>query len=179
MNKMTAVLLPILAFSAMSAFAAGETATGTLAVTGTIDGTLMLTLETASTGVDNDNLSLSGSNVESAALGTISKTASAPAGWSKSVTASDWKLSTYVGVKVDKANIASGSHTLTAKLASVPESGISWKMGAADLSTVDATVDDAGVYESTADYQLAVDIADSAADDSAIDNTITLVATAN
>jgi hypothetical protein len=160
------------------AFAVGETTNGTLTVTGTIDGTLKLTLETATNGGGN-NLTLGGVTSATKALGTISKTMTQPADWALSTTVSDWTLATYVGVKVDKANLTSANHTLAARLSGAPTAGIGWSFGGTSLSTTNANVTATGAYDTKSDYLLSINVADTVGDGVTIDNTITLTATAN
>ncbi len=172
------IFVTVLVCLTSSAFAAGETSSGTLTVTGTIDGTIKLTLETATNGGGN-NLTLGGVTSATKALGTISKTMTAPTDWSLSNTASDWTLASYVGVKVDKANVTSSNHTLAARLSSTPTAGIAWSFGGTSLSTTNANVTATGPYDSKSDYLLSINVADTVGDGVAVDNTITLTATAN
>ncbi len=80
-----AVLLAVVAFAGSAS--AQETATGTLAVTGTIVGSISLTIESAggtTTGM--------GTSAATTDLGTISKFGAAQTGFTKTLGASNWTL---------------------------------------------------------------------------------------
>lgn len=160
----------------MFAFAASaDTASGTLEVTGTVQSSINLTIESA-----GGTTSGTGSSAATSALGNIAKYSSAPTGFTLARGASDWTLSSTVGVKVDKANLTSTDYTLTAQLLSAAPSGVTFKLNGSTLSNSAATTLTAtGTYGSTASYSWDVVVADSVADNSAIDNTITFTATSN
>ncbi|HYO76984.1 MAG TPA: hypothetical protein VE010_11015, partial [Thermoanaerobaculia bacterium] len=93
--------------------------------------------------------------------------------------ASDWTLSSNVGVKVVKANLTSTDYTLTAQLGGAPATGIVWKLQGSTLSnSAPTTLTSTGSYGSTASYNWDIVTADSAAAGS-INNSISFVATSN
>jgi hypothetical protein len=93
--------------------------------------------------------------------------------------ASNWTLSSTVGIQVIKANLTSTDYTLTAQLGLAPASGITWKLNGSTLSDSAATtLTSTGAYASTGSYSWDIVIADSASA-AAIDNTINYTATSN
>lgn len=173
MKKIHAVVFAVtMLVLAPAAFAA--TSTGTLTVTGTVESSINLTIESA-----GGTTSGTGTAAATSALGSISKFGSAPAGFTLARGASDWTLSSTVGVKVDKANLTSTDYTLTAQLGSAPASGITWKLNGSTLSDSAATtLTSTGTYGSTGSYSWDIVVADSAAA-GAIDNSVDFTATSN
>lgn len=154
--------------------ALAETSSGTLTVTGTVASSIHLTVESA-----GGTTSGTGTAAATSALGSISKFGAAPTGFTLARGASDWTLSSTVGVKVEKANLTSTDYTLTAQLGSAPSSGVLWKLNGSTLSDSAATtLTSTGTYGSTGSYSWDVVVADSAAA-AAIDNVINFTATSN
>ena len=154
--------------------ASAATSSGTLTVTGTVESSINLTIESA--GGTTSGL---GTGAATSALGNINKYGSAPTGFTLARGASNWTLSSSVGVKVDKANLTSTDYTLDAQLGSAPASGIVWKLNGSTLSDSAATtLTSTGTYGSTGSYSWDIVIADSAAA-AAIDNAIDFTATSN
>jgi predicted secreted protein len=171
-------LSPILAaaFAALllatCSFAA--TSSGTLTVTGTIESSISLTVESA-----GGTTSGTGTAGATSALSSIAKYGSAPTGFTLARGVSDWTLSSTVGVQVDKANLTSTDYTLTAQLSSAPASGVTWKLNGSTLSDSAATtLTSTGTYGSAGSYSWDVVVADSAAAAS-VDNAINFTATSN
>jgi len=158
----------------VAASAMADTASGTLTVTGTVASSINLTIESA-----GGTTSGTGTAAATSALGSISKYGSAPTGFTLARGASNWTLSSTVGVKVDKANLTSTDYTLTAQLGSAPASGVAWKLNGSTLSDSAATtLTSTGTYGSTGSYSWDVVVADSAAA-AAIDNSVDFTATSN
>lgn len=154
--------------------ASAETSSGTLTVTATVESSINLTIQSA-----GGTTSGTGTAAVTSALGSISKYGSAPTGFTLARGASNWTLSSTVGVQVDKANLTSTDYTLTAQLGSAPASGIVWKLNGSTLSDSSATtLTSTGTYGSTGSYSWDIVVADSAAA-AAIDNTIDFTATSN
>ena len=152
----------------------GATSSGTLTVTGTIESSINLTIESA-----GGTTSGTGTASATSALGSISKYSSAPTGFTLARGASNWTLSSTVGVQVDQANLTSTDYTLTAQLGSAPASGVTWKLNGSTLSDSAATtLTSTGTYGSTGSYSWDIVVADSAAA-AAIDNSIDFTATSN
>jgi predicted secreted protein len=170
--KKTLISLAVLLAAAGSASAA--TSSGTLTVTGTIESSISLTIESA-----GGTTSGTGTAAATSALGSISKYGAAPTGFTLARGASDWTLSSTVGVKVDKANLTSTNYTLTAQLGSAPASGVAWKLNGSTLSDSAATtLTSTATYGSTGSYSWDIVFADSAAA-GAMDNAIGFTATSN
>lgn len=172
--KKTYVVLAAVSMFALASVASADTSSGTLTVTGTVASSINLTIESA-----GGTTSGTGTAAATSALGTISKFGSAPTGFTLARGASDWTLSSTVGVKVDKANLTSTDYSLTAQLGSAPATGIVWKLNGSTLSdSVASTLTSTGTYGSTASYSWDIVVADSAAA-AAIDNSVSFTATSN
>ncbi len=158
----------------ITATASADTSSATLTVTGTVASSISMTIESA-----GGTTSGTGTSAATSALGTISKYGSAPTGFTLAQGASNWTLSSTVGVQVNKANLTSTDYTLTAQLGSAPASGITWKLNGSTLSDAAATtLTSTGTYGSTGSYSWDIVVADSAAA-AAIDNTINFTATSD
>jgi predicted secreted protein len=175
MKKILAIVAAVAScLGSGAAFAAGETSSGTLTVTGTVASSINLTIESA-----GGTTSGTGTAAATSALGTLSKYSAAPTGFTLARGASDWTVSANVGVKVEKANLTSTDYTLTAQLESAPVTGTTWKLNGSTLSnTVATNLTSTGTYASTGSYSWDIVVADSAAP-GAIDNAINYAATAN
>jgi predicted secreted protein len=167
--------LAVAALTIMAAtIASADTSNGTLTVTGTVASSINLTIESA-----GGTTSGTGTAAATSDLGSIAKYGSAPTGFTLARGASDWTLSSTVGVKVDKANLTSTDYTLTAQLGSAPASGIVWKLNGSTLSdSAASTLTSTGTYGSTGSYSWDIVVADSAAA-AAIDNAVNFTATSN
>lgn len=171
MKKALFVAAAVLMFASV---AMADTSSGTLTVTGTVESSINLTIESA-----GGTTSGTGTAAATSDLGSISKYGAAPAGFTLALGASDWTLSSTVGIQVDKANLTSTDYTLTAQLGSAPASGITWKLNGSTLSDAAATtLTSTGTYGSTGSYSWDIVISDSAAA-AAIDNSIEFTATSN
>jgi hypothetical protein len=172
MKKLLVVAAAVAGLGTNAAFAA--TSAGTLTVTGTVESSINLTIESA-----GGTTSGTGTAAATSALGNIAKYKSAPTGFTLARGASDWTLSSTVGVKVDKANLTSTDYTLTAQLGTAPATGVAWKLNGSTLSdTAAATLTSTGTYASTGSYSWDIVVADSAAA-AAIDNAINFAVTSN
>jgi hypothetical protein len=159
---------------AFATVASADTASGTLTVTGTVASAINLTIESA-----GGTTSGTGTAAATSDLGTISKFGSAPTGFTLARGASNWTLSSTIGVKVDKANLTSTDYMLDAQLGSAPATGVTWKLNGSTLSDSAATtLTSTGTYGSTGSYSWDIVVADSAAA-AAIDNAINFTATSN
>jgi predicted secreted protein len=175
MNKMKLLAAAgLVATLGASATTLAATSSGTLTVTGTVESSINLTIESA-----GGTTSGTGTAAATSALGNISKYGSAPTGFTLARGASDWTLSSTVGIKVEKANLTSTDYTLTAQLGAAPASGIVWKLNGSTLSDSAATtLTSTGTYASTGSYSWDIVVADSAAA-AAIDNAMSFTATSN
>src|SRR5439155_26944791 len=165
--KKIILAIAILATLSFAGGAFAATSSGTLTITGTVESSISLTVESA-----GGTTSGTGTAAATSLLGSISKYGSAPTGFTLARGASDWTLSSNVGVKVAKANLTSTDYTLTAQLGSAPATGIVWKLNGSTLSdSAAATLTSTGTYASTSNYAWDIVVADSASA-AAIDNTI-------
>jgi predicted secreted protein len=168
------VLATITTLLAIHGATDAATASGALTVTGTIESSITLTVESA-----GGTTSGTGTAAATSALGSISKFGSAPTGFTLSRGLSNWALSSTIGVQVDKSNLTSTDYTLTAQLAAAPASGVTWRLNGATLSdSAETTLTSTGNYGSTGTYSWDIIVADSAAA-AAIDNSINFTATSN
>jgi hypothetical protein len=171
-RKSLLTFVAVLAVLSLNAFAA--TSSGTLTVTGTIESSISLTIESA-----GGTTSGTGTAAATSDLGNISKFGAPPTGFTLARGASDWTLSSTVGVQVGKSNLTSTDYTLTAQLGSAPASGVTWKLNGSTLSDSAATtLTSTGTYASTGSYSWDIVLADSSAA-AAIDNSINFTATSN
>ena len=174
MKRLTTATFAFGIMFGIASVASAATASGTLTVTGTVESSISLTIESA-----GGTTSGTGTAAATAALGNIAKFGSAPTGFTLARGASNWTLSSTVGVKVDKSNLTSTDYTLTAQLGSAPASGVTWKMNGSTLSDSAATtLTSTGTYGSTGSYSWDIVVADSASA-AAIDNSINFTATTN
>ncbi len=172
MKKMHLAAVATFVLGATIAHAA--TNSGTLTVTGTIESSISLTVESA-----GGTTSGTGTAAATSALGSISKYGSAPTGFTLARGASNWTLSSTVGIQVDKANLTSTDYTLTVQLGSAPASGVTWKLNGSTLSDSAATtLTSTGTYGAAGSYSWDIVLADSAAA-AEIDNTLNFTATSN
>jgi predicted secreted protein len=164
----------VIAVLSVANVASAATSSGSLTVTGTVESSISLTVESA-----GGTTSGTGTAAATSDLGTIAKYSSAPTGFTLARGASDWTLSSTVGVKVEKANLTSTDYTLVAQLGSAPATGVVWKLNGSTLSDSSAsTLTSTGTYASTGSYSWDIVVADSAAA-AAIDNVINFTATSN
>jgi hypothetical protein len=117
----------------VSSFAAAQdTSTGTLTVTATVESSIGLTFENDPAGVA---LTGAGTNAATMALGSISAyNAISTPGVTRTVSASDFTVSSPFGVKVVKANTSSANYRLEAALGSTDTTN-TWKINATTLTT--------------------------------------------
>lgn len=171
MKRLTLVAAALMMTATM---ASADTSLGTLTVVATVDSSINLTIESA--GGTTSGL---GTAAATSDLGNISKYGSAPTGFTLARGASDWTLTSAVGVKVDMANLTSSNYTLTAQLGSPAATGVTWKLNGSTLSdSAAATLTPTGTYGSTGSYSWNIVVADSAPA-GAIDNAINFTATSN
>src|SRR5580765_1817143 len=96
-----------------SAAVAQTTASGTLTVTATVNGSIQLVFDSDAAGVA---LSGTGTNTATLAFGNVSAFGAISGGIVRTTTASNFTVSSAVDVKVSKTNSASANYTLTAQL---------------------------------------------------------------
>jgi len=180
---------------ASTAFASGETATGTLTISGTLAGSITLAFGGGNAGATTGG---------TIALGTVSKygTYTPPAGFTRSnngVGTSPWRVGggTWT-VTVNQANVDTPSNgfALTSSIGSASGTGITWTEGVTGSDTpVSSSIDlsngsahdiftsagNKGTYGAASTHTLNIDITDAAspAGVNPLTRTITFSATAN
>jgi hypothetical protein len=158
---------------AVPSIAKADSASGTLTVTGTVASSITLTIESAGGTFTQGSTSAALTD-----LGTISKFGAIPTGFTRTTAATTWTLASTIGVKVLKANSISTAYTLNAQLAAAPATGVVWTVDAVALTTGIQALTAAGVYGTTPAYVWSIQIPDSLATTSAIDNVIQFSAVA-
>jgi len=165
-------LLTLLAAS--SAMAAGETASATLTVTGTVSGALSITIDSAP-----GTFSGGGTNAATSDLGTFTQFAP-PTGFIATPSGpSSFALNGTIGITVNATNVVSANYDLTAILGSPAETGLTYKLGAGAVTVTNAapvTVAAAHVYGA---FGLPWELDVNSTNSITINNSINLVATAN
>ena len=125
------ILTSVLSAFALIGVANAQTGSGTLGVTATVQGSINLTFVT-----DASGLAVTGTGTSTASLpfGNVSMySGTVPANVTKTIGATSFSLSTPFDVRVDLANSASTTYTLTATLAAA-DSINTWWLGAIDIS---------------------------------------------
>jgi hypothetical protein len=155
--------------------AAQDTATGTLTVTATVESSIGLTFENDAAGVA---LAGAGTNAATMALGAISayNTVATP-GVTRTVSSSDFTVSSPFAVKVVKANTASASYTLAAALGSA-DSTNAWRINAVSLTTANQNLGSSYAYGSSVAHTMYLTVPFSAST-GAISKVVNFTATAN
>ena len=155
--------------------AAQDTATGALTVTATVESSIAMTFENDAAGVA---LTGAGTNAATMALGAISayNTVSTP-GVTRTVSGSDFTVSSPFAVRVVKANSASASYTLAAALGSADASN-TWRVNATSLSTANQNLGSAYAYGSAVPHTVYLTVPFSAST-GAISKVVNFTATAN
>ena len=156
--------------------AAQDTANGTLTVTATVESSIALTFENETGGVA---MTGAGTNAATMALGAISayNTVSTP-GVTRTVSATDFTVSSPFAVRVVKANSpSSANYTLAAALSS-PDASNTWRINATALSTASANLGAAYAYGSAVAHTMYLTVPFSAST-GAISKVVNFTATAN
>lgn len=168
MKRVIVGCLAVAALAVPSFVQAQDTASGTLTVTGTVESSISLTIESA-----GGTFSGGGTNAATTSLGSISKFGAVPTNFTRTSTATTWTLASNIGVTVLKSNSTSASYTLNAKLSTAPATGVVWSVNelALNASTVTAMTA-TGAWGSTPTYAWTIEIPDALADASAVDNVI-------
>ena len=153
--KRRLILTGVLSAFALTGVVKAQTGSGTLGVTATVQGSINLTFVT-----DASGLAVTGTTTSTASLpfGNVSMySGTVPANVTKSVNGvTSFDLSTPFDVRVDLANSASTTYTLTATLATVD--GINtWSLGAIDISAgAPHALTAAGLFGTNVPYTLKI-----------------------
>ena len=167
------ILTTVLSAFALIGVANAQTGSGTLGISATVQGSINLTFVTDAAG-----MAVTGTTTSTASLpfGNVSMySGTVPANVTKTIGATSFELSTPFDVRVDLANSASTTYTLTATLAT--EDAINtWFLGAVDISAAAPhALTAAGVFGTAVPYTLKLTVPASATAGS-ISNTINFTA---
>jgi hypothetical protein len=160
-----------------SAAVAQTTASGTLTVSATVNGSIQLVFNSDAAGVALS--SGAGTNAATLAFGNVSAFGTVPAGIARTTTASNFTVSSAVDVQVSKTNSASANYTLKAQLGTADATN-TWSVGGvAVTSAAQATLTATGTYAANSNFPVAITVPFTSASGTSISNTINYVATAN
>jgi len=172
-----AVLLAGLILMPGMASAQGQTSSGTLTVTATVQSSISLTFSTNTNGVA---LTGSGTNVATLNFGNVSQFITPPVKVSETIAATSFTVSTPFDVSVVKSNVTSANYTLTAEVQTA-DAVNAWMIDTFPLTIVPAAATSltvTGVYGTNVVHTLYLTIPFSAGA-TVISNSINFVATAN
>lgn len=162
----------------MPSFASAQTATGTLTVTATVQGSINLVFNSdaagvaLSSGAGTPNATLAFGNVS--AFGAL-----ASPNIVRTTTATSFTVSSAVDVQVSKTNSASANYTLKAQLGAA-DAVNTWSVGGiAVTSAAQSTLTATGTYAANSNFPVAITVPFTTASGTAISNTINYTATAN
>jgi hypothetical protein len=172
------VLLTIFAALMMiSSAAVAQTATGTLTVTATVQGSIGLVFNSDAAGVAL--ASGAGTNTATLAFGNVSAFGAVAAGIVRTTTATTFTVSSAVDVLVSKTNSASANYKLTAQLGAA-DAVNTWQVGGVTVTNAAAaTIAATGTYAANANFPVAITVPFTTASGTLISNTINYTATAN
>jgi hypothetical protein len=175
--KKVMLLTIFTALMMISSAAVAQTASGTLTVTATVNGSINLVFNS-----DASGLALSsgaGTNAATLAFGNVSAFGAIPAGIVRSTTASNFTVSSAVDVLVTKTNSASANYTLKAQMGSA-DAVNTWSVGGvAVTNAAQSTLTATGTYAANSNFPVAITVPFTTASGTLISNTINYVATAN
>jgi hypothetical protein len=154
------ILTSVLSAFALTGVANAQTGSGTLGVSATVQGSINMTFVT-----DASGLAVTGTTTSTASLpfGNVSMySGTVPTNVTKTIHATSFDLSTPFDVRVDLANSASTTYTLTATLAAA-DSINTWSLGAIDISAAAPhALTAAGVFGTAVPYTLKLTVPASA-----------------
>ena len=176
MKNLTLLFAAAALMIAMSSVASAQTATGTLTVTATVNGSINLVFNSDPNGV---TLAGAGTNTATLAFGNVSAFGAIGAGIVRTTTATDFTVSSAVDVQVTETNSASANYTLTAQLGSADATN-TWTVGSVAVTNAAAsTITATGTYATNSNFAVAITIPFTTASGTNISNTINYTATAN
>ena len=174
--KKVALLTIIAGIMLLPSFAAAQTASGTLTVTATVEGSINLVFNSDAAGVA---LTGAGTNAATLAFGNVSAFGAVGAGIVRTTTATTFTVSSAVDVLVSKTNSASANYTLKAQLGAADATN-TWQVGGTTVTNAAAaTVTATGTYAANSNFPVAITVPFTTASGTVISNTINYTATAN
>jgi hypothetical protein len=177
MKKVTLLTIFAALMMISSAAVAQTTASGTLTVSATVNGSIQLVFNSNAGGVA---LSAgAGTNAATLAFGNVSAFGALAAGVGRSTTATTFTVSSAVDVLVSKTNSASANYTLKAQLGAA-DAVNTWNVGGvAVTSAAQSTLTATGTYAANSNFPVAITVPFTTASGTLISNTINYTATAN
>jgi hypothetical protein len=177
MKKVSIVTIFAALMMISSAAVAQTTASGTLTVSATVNGSIQLVFNSDAAGVALS--SGAGTNAATLAFGNVSAFGTVAAGVARTTTASNFTVSSPVDVQVSKTNSASANYTLKAQLGTADATN-TWSVGGvAVTSAAQSTLTATGAYAANSNFPVAITVPFTSASGTTISNTINYVATAN
>jgi S-formylglutathione hydrolase FrmB len=171
-------ILAVLALSGAAMAQAGNTASGTLTVTATVNSSINLVFNSDAAGVPLS--SGAGTNAATLAFGNVAAFGAIGANITRTVVAgTSFTVSTPVDVLVTKANSSSANYTLKAQLGAADATNTWAVAGNTITSAAASTITATGTYGSNASESIAITIPFTEASGTAISNTINFTATSN
>src|SRR6266851_6044066 len=153
MKKLTLIALAAVIMMIPS-FASAQTASGTLTVTATVNGSINLVFNSDAAGVAL--ASGAGTNAATLAFGNVSAFGAVAAGVVRTTTATTFTVSSAVDVLVSKTNSASANYTLKAQLAAA-DAVNTWQVGGTTVtSAAQATITATGAYAANVPEAIAI-----------------------
>lgn len=175
--KKVMLLTIFAALMMISSAAVAQTATGTLTVTATVNGSIQLVFNSDAAGVAL--ASGAGTNTATLAFGNVSAFGAVAAGVVRTTAATSFTVSSAVDVLVSKTNSASANYTLKAQLGAADATN-TWQVGGLAVTNAAATTITAtGAYANNSNFPVAITIPFTTASGTNISNTINYTATAN
>ncbi len=168
----------IIMVSSMGMAQAGNTASGTLTVSATVNSSINLVFNSDAAGVALS--SGAGTNAATLAFGNVSAFGAVAAGVTRTVVpGTSFTVSSPVDVLVSKANSSSANYTLKAQLNSADATN-TWQVAGNTINNASATTITAtGTYGSNAADAVAITVPFTTASGTNISNTINFTATSN
>lgn len=161
----------------ISSGAVAQTASGTLTVTATVNGSIQLVFNSDAAGVALS--SGAGTNAATLAFGNVSAFGAVAAGVVRTTAANSFTVSSAVDVLVSETNTASANYKLTAQLGTA-DAVNGWSVGGIAVTNAAAsTLTATGAYGSNSNFPVAITVPFTTASGTLISNTINYTATAN
>jgi hypothetical protein len=177
MKKITLLTIAAALMAIVPSFAGAQTATGTLTVTATVNGSIKLVFNSDLVGVALS--SGAGTNIATLAFGNVSAFGAIAANITRSTTATTFTVSTPVDVLVTKANSTSANYTLKAQLGAA-DAVNTWQVGGTTVTNAaQSTITATGAYAANVPEAVAITVPFTTASGTLISNTINYTATAN
>jgi len=168
----------IIMVTSMGMAQAGNTASGTLTVTATVNSSINMVFNSDAAGVALS--SGAGTNNATLAFGNVSAFGAVVAGVTRTVVAgTSFTVSSPVDVLVSKANSTSANYTLKAQLGSADATNTWQVAGNTVTNAAAATITATGTYGSNASNAIAITVPFATASGTSISNTINFTATSN